>query len=69
VAGLGLLKRWKLGYYVHLVGAVFASFSCIGIIYTVFAFLYAFRPEFSREFSPEVEGSLSQNDEEWDDRA
>ncbi len=65
VAGLGLLKRWKLGYYFHLVGAVFAGFSCIGIIYTVFAFLYAFRPEFSREFSPEVEDSLSQNDEGW----
>jgi len=67
VAGLGLLKRWKLGYYVHLVGAVLAAFSCIGLIYTIFAFIYAFRPGFFEEFSPasEMEAGFSAAESKW----
>ena len=67
IAGLGLLKRWKLGYYLHLVGAVLAAFSCIGLIYTIFAFIYAFRPGFFEEFSPasEMEAGFSAAESKW----
>jgi len=67
VGGLGLLKRWTFGYYVHLVGAVLAGFSCVGLVYTVFAFVYLFRPEFSEEFFPEsvVDPDFFPEEEEW----
>jgi hypothetical protein len=53
VAGLGLLCRLKIGYYAHLLGGVFASFSCIGVGYTVVVLLYAFNEEFTENFFAE----------------
>jgi hypothetical protein len=50
VAGLGLMYRKAWGYYFHLIGAVLAVLSCIGVVYTVFAFTFAFRPEFADSF-------------------
>lgn len=50
LAGFGLLKQKPLGYYLHIAGAVLAIFTCLGIIYTVFALMAAFRPEFSAVF-------------------
>lgn len=50
IAGIGLLKRKTWGYYLHIVASVLAVFSCIGIVYTVFALVFAFRPEFKSEF-------------------
>jgi hypothetical protein len=49
-AGLGLVFRQPWGYYLHLAGAVLAILSCIGIVYTAFAFAFAFRPEFAESF-------------------
>jgi hypothetical protein len=50
LGGIGLVRRSAWGYYFHLAGAILAVFTCIGIIYTVFAFIFALRPEFSAEF-------------------
>jgi hypothetical protein len=50
VAAIGLVRRSAVGYYFHLVGAILAVFTCIGIVYTVFAFVFALRPEFSDAF-------------------
>jgi hypothetical protein len=52
VAGFGLLHRKAWGYYFHLAGAGFAALSCIGIIYTVFAIVFALRPGFSAALFP-----------------
>lgn len=49
-AGIGLLKRKGWGFYFHIAGSILAAFSCIGIIYTVFALIFAFKPEFKAEF-------------------
>jgi hypothetical protein len=50
VAGVGLIRRAPWGYYCHLVGAILAVFSCLGVIYTVFALVFGLRPEFQEEF-------------------
>ena len=50
IAGIGLLKRKTWGYYLHIVASVLAVFSCIGIVYTVFSLIFAFRLEFKSEF-------------------
>ncbi len=50
LAGLGLFKRRPWGYYAHIVGGFLAIFSCIGIVYTVFVLIYAFKPEFKAAF-------------------
>lgn len=50
LAGLGLVRRRTWGYVLHIIGAVLAALTCVGIIYTVFALIHAFRPEFSTAF-------------------
>jgi hypothetical protein len=61
VAGIGLLKRRNYGYYFHIVGSILAAFSCIGIIYTVVALIFAFKPEFRNEFPMQcVKGGAAQ---------
>jgi hypothetical protein len=55
VAGLGLLRRWKIGYYAHLFGALFAAFSCIGVGYTIYAFIYTFTDDFTDYFFAECQ--------------
>jgi hypothetical protein len=52
LAGFGLLRRRAWGYYFHLAGAVLAALTCIGVIYTIVAFVFASRPEFSASFFP-----------------
>jgi hypothetical protein len=49
-AGLGLLRHKAWGFCFHCTGAVLAAFTCVGVIYTVLAFVFAFRPEFSAVF-------------------
>ncbi|MFC2174099.1 hypothetical protein ACFLU6_15990 [Acidobacteriota bacterium] len=49
-AGFGLLNAKIYGYYCHIAGAFLAIFTCIGIIYTVFALIYAFRDDFKQAF-------------------
>jgi hypothetical protein len=55
-AGIGLISRRRWGYYLHLTGAVLAAFTCVGIIYTILAFISASRPEFSAAFFAPPEG-------------
>jgi len=57
-AGMGLWKEKTWGYYLHIAAAVLAAFSLIGIVYTVFALIFAFRPEFKAVFfgSPAEKG-------------
>lgn len=55
LAGIGLFKVRKWGYYFHLAGALLAAFSCIGIAYTIPAFAFALRDEFRCPFFDEVE--------------
>ena len=49
-AGMGLWKEKTWGYYLHIAAAVLAAFSLIGIVYTVFALIFAFQPEFKAVF-------------------
>jgi hypothetical protein len=49
-AGIGLMKRTTWGYYVHLTTAILAGFSCIGLAYTIPALIFAFQPDFKRDF-------------------
>lgn len=46
VAGIGLLKRRSWGYYCHLAGAALAALSCVGVVYTIVAIVFAMQPEF-----------------------
>src|SRR4051812_27039703 len=39
-ACLGLMRRRAWGYYFHLGGAVLAAFTCLGVVYTILAFLF-----------------------------
>jgi hypothetical protein len=50
MAGIGMARRRPWGYYLHCIGAVLAGLTLVGGIYTVFALMYAFRPEFSGVF-------------------
>lgn len=50
VAGIGLFKRTTWGYYAHLVGAILSALSCFGILYAVPALIFAFQPNFKRDF-------------------
>ena len=50
IAGIGLVKRQVWGYYLHIAASVLAAFSCLGIVYTVLAFVFAFRADFKAEF-------------------
>ncbi len=49
MAGVGLIRRRRWGYYAHIVAAITAIFTCIGVIYTIFALLHAQRPEFQAQ--------------------
>jgi hypothetical protein len=53
VAGVGMIKRRRWAYYLHLVGACAAGLSCIGLAYTIPALMMAQRPTFRAEFFPE----------------
>ena len=55
VAGLGLLRHRGWGYYFHFAGAVLTAFTCVGLVYTVLAFVFAVRPEFSAVFFPSAD--------------
>ncbi len=50
-AGIGLAKRRRWGYYLHIAGAVMAVMYCCGVVYTVVALIFALKPEFKDEFS------------------
>lgn len=56
LAGIGLTRRRSWGYYFHCGGAVLAAFSCVGILYTVLALVFATRPEFSGGFLGSARG-------------
>ena len=49
-AGIGLWKEKTWGYYLHIAAAVLAAFSLIGIVYMIFALIFAFQPEFKAVF-------------------
>ena len=49
LAGIGLSRRVQWGYYLHIVGAVLAVLSCVGVIYTVFALVVSLREDFRDE--------------------
>lgn len=51
-AGLGLQWHRSWGYYFHCTGALLAALTCVGLVYTVAAFVFALRPEFSTTFFP-----------------
>ena len=51
-AGIGLWRRRRWGFYFHLAGAILAAFTCLGIVYTVLAIVYATQPAFSAALSP-----------------
>jgi hypothetical protein len=53
VAGVGMIKRRRWAYYLHLVGACAAGLSCIGLGYTIPAIMIAQRATFRAEFFPE----------------
>lgn len=59
MAAIGLHKRTKWGYNLHLATAGLLSLSCclccLGIGYTIPAFIFAGKPEFKAEF-PDLEG-------------
>jgi hypothetical protein len=50
IAAIGLLRKAAWGYYCHLVGAAFLALTCLGLAYTIPAFICAFRPEFQEDF-------------------
>jgi hypothetical protein len=50
LAGIGLLKRKSWGFVCHVIGAALAVLSCIGVVYTVIALIFAFRRDFKDEF-------------------
>lgn len=50
ITGIGLLKRKTWGYYLHIIASMLAAISFIGIIYTIFGLVFAFKPEFKAEF-------------------
>ena len=52
VAGIGLLRLSRWGYYAHLVGAVVESCSCLGVAYTTLAFVFALQDDFKSQFFP-----------------
>ena len=66
LAGFGLAQRKGWGYYCHCAGAVLTAFTCIGLVYTVFAFVFALRPEFSAAFFPSVDRALARRRREID---
>jgi hypothetical protein len=49
-AAIGLMRRKSWGYYFHLTAAIFAAFSCVGLLYTVPALIFAFQPDFKSDF-------------------
>ena len=63
LAGLGLLRHRGWGYYCHCAGAVLAAFTCVGLIYTVVAFVFALRPEFSAVFFPSADKNEGMKDD------
>lgn len=50
LAGVLLIQRRKMGFYLHVVGGVLAAFSCVGIIYTVIALVISTQDDFQRPF-------------------
>lgn len=46
LAGIGLLRRKVWGYYTHIAAAILAALSIIGLVYTIPALIYSFKPEF-----------------------
>ena len=49
LAGFGLLRRRSWGYYLHIVGAVLAIFTCLGAVWTVVGLRVALRDDFKEE--------------------
>jgi hypothetical protein len=50
VAGIGLLKLKKWGYYAMFVAAIMSSCSCVGLAYTVLAFVFGLKDDFKAQF-------------------
>jgi hypothetical protein len=50
VAGIGLLKLKRWGYYAHFVSAVLSSCSCLGLAHTVLAFVFGLKDSFRAQF-------------------
>jgi hypothetical protein len=50
IAGFGLFRRSRWGYYAHIVGAALMACSCVGIVYTILAIIHALQPGFRRAF-------------------
>lgn len=53
-AGVGMVKRRRWAYYLHLAGACIAALTCLGLAYTVPAMIMAQRPTFRAEFFPQL---------------
>ena len=51
-ATVGLARRRAWGYSFHLAGAALAAFTCVGLPYSIAAFIFALRPEFLAAFFP-----------------
>ena len=49
MAGIGLKNRKPWAWGMHVAGACLAAFSCLGVIYMIFALISAFKPEFRAE--------------------
>lgn len=56
VAAVALLKRYRWGYYAHIVASVVAALSCLGIVYTVLGLVFAFNPAFKADLLGETSG-------------
>jgi hypothetical protein len=70
MAGLGLLHRRVWGYCFHCVGVVLTAFTCLGLIWTIPALIFALRPEFSDAFfhAPDQGGARAWRQRSaWDD--
>lgn len=45
-AGLGLIKRKRWGYYMHITAAVISFFTFVLLLYSILSLVFIFRPEF-----------------------
>jgi hypothetical protein len=67
LAGVGLVRRRAWGYHFHLGGAVLAAFTCLGVVYTILAFVFATKPEFYGAFFAQQQRPRRDRWEEEDD--
>lgn len=65
MAAIGLLRKSVWGYYCHLAGAALAALSCLGLAYSIPAFIVALRPEFQEEFFPSQQRNSIQGRDDY----